>query len=243
MLATLMTNRTRRSEWPLSPCTHVGMLVALAIGWLSAGCIVLPTKAEVAVSGDMPTPSGGIALSVLFSRDFSPETDRSLGEKMVECITRGLAEAAPEVRLVPEEEFYRAIFGLKPDEVMLQTDTIGTLLARPDIRQRVGESGLTHLILVSGATNLAAGVVRSIGQGFFESAATRSTQLTASLFELASGQVGHVQVSAAGSQGSVSTLIFFLSVGWVPRTESAACQALGAEVARAISGRPRDENR
>ena len=80
----------------MSPRTCVGVLVALLTGLL-AGCVVLPVKAKVAQSGDVLTPSGGIALAVLVSHDFSPETRRSLGREMVECITRGLAEAAPEV--------------------------------------------------------------------------------------------------------------------------------------------------
>ena len=63
-MATFMTNRTRRSEWPLSPRTHAAMLVALLIGLL-AGCIVLlPTKEKVTQSGDVLTPYGGIALSI-----------------------------------------------------------------------------------------------------------------------------------------------------------------------------------
>jgi hypothetical protein len=229
------------------------MLVVLLSG-LSAGCIIpLPAKATVAQSGDLSTPSGEIALAVLFSRDFSPDTPRSSGEKMVECITRGLAKAATEVRLVPEEEFYRAIFGLKPDEVMLREDTIGTLLLRPDIRRRVGASGLTHLILVrGGGTSL----LKTAGSGGFVGFAggmggigtivgyderIRSTQFAASIFELVSGRVGAVEASAEGQQDTY--VILPLVVGQVYMTESASCDALGSGVARAISGRPRDESR
>lgn len=234
--AMFMTNRTRRSGWPLCPGICAGMLVVLLSG-LVAGCIVIPLPAEVNVaqSGDVQAPSSGIALSVLFARDFSTETSRSLGEEMVECVTHGLAKAAPEVRLVSEEEFHRAVFGVKPGEVFLQADTIATLLARPDIVQRVRESGLTHFILVAGATK-----TYPVRPG----ESMRSTRLTAAIFELASGRVGEVLASAAGSQGGVvvgggpggAILIV-----WFRLTESASCEALGAEVARAISGGPRDE--
>jgi hypothetical protein len=215
---------------------HAGVLVVLLSG-LVAGCIVIPLPAEVKVGqrGDVQAPSSGIALSVLFSHDFSTETSRSLGEEMVECVTRGLAEAAPEVRLVPEEEFHRAVFGVKPGEVLLRADTIGTLLARPDIGQRVSQSGLTHFILVGGATKTYPGPDESL----------RSTQLTASIFELASGRVGEVLASAEGSQGSVfvgGPPYGGVLIVWLRLTESASCKALGAEVARAISGRPRDES-
>jgi len=180
------------------------------------------SQVKVARSGDVLTPSGGIALSVMFSRDISPETLRSFGEEMVECVTRDLAKAVPEARLVPEEEFHRTVFGVKPGEVFLRADTIRTLLDRPDIGQRVRESGLTHLILVGGATKT---YPVKLGESM------RSTQLTASIFELASGRVGHALASAEGSQ-----------VGGAP-TESPACEALGAEVARAIRGKARDESR
>jgi hypothetical protein len=141
---------------------------------------------------------------------------------MVECVTRDLAKAVPEARLVPEEKFHRAVFGVKPGEVFLRADTIRTLLARPDIGQRVRESGLTHLILVGDATKT---YPVKLGE------LMRSTQLTASIFELASGRVGHVLASAEGSQ-----------VGGAP-TASLTSEALGAEVARAIRGKARDESR
>jgi len=244
MLATLMTNRKRGSEWPLSPRACAGMLAVLLCG-LSAGCIVLPAKAKVAQSGDVLTPSGGIALSVLFSRDFSPETLRSFGDEMAECVTHDLAKAVPKIRLVHEEEFHRAIFGLKPGEVFLRADMIGPLLARPDIRQRVAESGLTHLILLEGATRSTpvSGSNRGVGSAVF--GWMRSTLLTASIFELASGRVGHVVASAEGSQGggAVGGGPAAIVIIWFTPTESPSCRALSAEVAQAIRGNPSDERR
>ena len=68
--------------------------------------------------------------------------------------------------------------------------------------------------------------------------ATRSTRLTASIFELASGaEVAGVQASPEGHLG-VATLNFLLWVGWVHSTESSSSETLGAEVARAIRGKP-----
>lgn len=221
---------------------RAGMLIALMAGLL-AGCIVIPAKATVAQTGNVQAPSGGIALSVLFSPDFSPETPKGLGGEMVECITRGLATAAPEVRLVPEEEFYRAVFGVKPGEVPLQADTIGALLARPDIRQRVGESGLTHLILVGGETRHHSG--KNTGFNPYLGGAgssTRHTELFAHIFELASSaEVANVQANAEGAQGAAIIVIFPL--GWVSTTELSACHALGAQVTQSIHGKPREEIR
>lgn len=238
----------RRAACPLLPVpVCAGVFIALLTGLL-AGCIVFPAKPTVYQSGDVKASLGGIALSVLFSHDFSPETPKSLGGEMVECVTRGLAEAAPEVRLVPEEEFYRAVFGVKPGEVLLLAGMIGTLLARPDIRQRVGQSGLTHLILVGGATHHhnrhSEGAMVGYGVGGGAASSTRQTQLTASIFELASSAEVGVQAVAGGSQG-VGAIVIGLPLvwGWVHATESASCDALGAEVARAIRGKPRDESR
>jgi hypothetical protein len=76
------------------------------------------------------------SVAVLFTRDFSPETPKSLGEEVVECVTHGLLKTAPDVRIVAEQQFDRTIFGLKPGEILLRKDTIRILLARPDIRQR-----------------------------------------------------------------------------------------------------------
>ncbi len=246
-LMLVVSNRTRWSMWSLSPCTRIGILVALLSG-LVAGCIPLSAKANVTQIGGVPTPSGGIGLSVFFSRDFSPEMRRSLGEDMAKCVTRGLATTAPEVRLVSEEEFHHTIFGLKPGEVMLSEDTIGTLLARPDTRRRVGESGITHLVLVrNGATTRqytgdgfiigVGGSVAGVEVGYGN--AIRSTRLTVSILELASGRAGGVEANSEGHQGIFT--IFPLVVGWVHMTESASCTALGMEVARAISERLRDE--
>jgi hypothetical protein len=45
---------------------------------LLAGCVIpLPAKAKVARIGNVPPSSGGIAVCVLFSADFSPDTPRA----------------------------------------------------------------------------------------------------------------------------------------------------------------------
>jgi len=151
--------------------------ILVSIGWRTLDGprtfidpIFIDPVGEDAQSWDLPTSSGRIALSVLFSQDDAPNTPKSRGEEMVKCVTRGLTKAAPHVRLVPEEEFFHGVFGLKPDEVMLQVHTIGALLTRADIRQRARESGLTHLILVTG--------------------------FSATIFELASGRMGKANATA-----------------------------------------------
>jgi hypothetical protein len=72
-------------------------------------------------------------------------------------------------------------------------------------------------------------------------AGTRSTRLTASIFEMAvagDADTAWVSAGAAGQRFVGAGLYgpFPFVVGAVPATESSACQALGAEVARAIRG-------
>jgi len=228
---------------PVVRACVTGLLVPL-IGF-SGGCVAIPTKANVAQSGEVQAADGALTATVLYSRDFSPETPRSLGEEVVECVTRGLTETAPEIRIVSEEEFDRAIFGVKSGEVLLRRDTIGPLLTRPDVSQRVGQSGLTHLILVEGATHNVPGnsgswvVPYSMG-AWGES--KRNTQFTATIFELMSAKEVQVKASAEGNQVFVFAFPVPI-VGWADATESASCAALGAGVARALRGKVRDEGR
>lgn len=220
----------------------VGLRAVLAV--VLAGCVVIPAKATAIRSGEVQAASGGLAVAVLFSRDFSPDMPKGLGEDIVKCVTRGLRETAPEVRLVSEEDFDQAVFGVKPGEVLLRRETIKPLLARPDIRQRVRESNLTHLILVEGATRHDPGDSSSGSMaipyvwmgGWSES--TRHTQFVASIVALEGTRDIQVQASSQGSQGVVAGFPLPLFVGWVHATESASCEALGVEVARALGAKP-----
>ena len=220
----------------------VGLLAVFGV--ILAGCVVVPAKATVTRSGEVQPASGGLAATVLFSRDFSPDTPKGLGEDIVECVMRGLRETAPEVRLVSEEDFDRAVFGVKPGEVLLRRETIKPLLARPDIRQRVSESHLTHLILVEGATRHDPGgsssgpvTIPYVWVGAWGES-TRRTQFIASIVALEGTGDIQVQANSQGSQGAVAGVPLPLFVGWVHATESASCEALGAEVARALGANP-----
>src|SRR5262245_3528919 len=226
----------------LAPTFAVGLLAVLAV--VLVGCVVIPAKATVTRSGEVQPASGGLAVAVLFSRDFSPDMPKGLGEDIVKCVTRGLRETAPEVRLVSEEDFDRAVFGVKPGEVLLRRETIKPLLARPDIRERVRESQLAHLILVEGATRHDRGgsssgpiTIPYVWVGAWGES-TRRTQFIASIVALEGTGDIQVQANSQGSQGAVAGVPLPLFVGWVHATESASCEALGAEVARALGAKP-----
>jgi hypothetical protein len=223
----------------------------LAVAWVAmlSGCIV-PTsvKPESERTGDVRRSPDALAVSVIFSRDFSPEASNSLGQEMVACVTDGLIAAVPEVRLMSPAEAHRALFGLEPGGVLLRADTLPTLLARPETRRRASEIGLTHLIIVGGHTRQT-GEPILLGPGVAggANAGTRTTRLTASIFELVRPVDAPAPVVSAGAAGSrflaagVYPLPFV--VAGIPGTESAACQALGAEVARVMRGALDDDRR
>jgi len=212
----------------------IGLTMALA------GCVVMPAKATIVQTGSLPAAAGGIAVAVLFSRDFSPETPTSLGREMVDCVNHGLAKVIPDIRIASEEEFARTIFGLKPGEILLRRDTIGALLTRPDIAQRISRSGLTHVILVEGATHHDTGdgglaQVPHVWLGAW-SESKRRTEFTATIIDLTGAGDVQVRTTSEGRQGLVVGVPLPGAVGWVHATESASCDALGAGVARALRG-------
>jgi hypothetical protein len=223
----------------------------LAVVWAAmlAGCIV-PTsvKPESERTGDVRRSPGALAASVVFSRDFSPEASNSLGQEMVACVTEGLTAAVPEVRLVSSAEFHRALFAVEPGGVLLRADTLPILLAQPETMRRASEIGLTHLIMVGGHTWQTSEPVPGLGgAGGGGNAGTRATRLTASIFELARAVDAPAPVVSAGAAGGrfVAAGVYPLPfvVAGIPATESAACQALGAEVARVMRGALDDDRR
>ena len=117
-----------------------------------------------------------------------------------------------------------------------------SLLSRPEIKQRVEDSGLTHLILVAGSTHHRPGqpfggaLPPALAIGGLRT--TRSTRLTASIVELASATGATLEARAEDTQGvGAGAVIFPFAWGWVHATESSACKALGGEVVGAIRGR------
>jgi hypothetical protein len=226
---------------------HQGLL-AVALATLLSGCIVpVAVKPESERTGDVRRSSGAVAVSVVFSRDFSPEAPNNLGQEMVACVTEGLTAAVPEVRLVSSAEVHRALFGVQPGGVLLRADVLPALLARPEIRRRASEIRLTHLIMVGGHTRQTSEPLWSDPTVGGAGGGTRTTRLTASIFELARAVDAPTPVVSAGAAGSrfVAAAVYPLPfvVAGIPATESAACQALGAEVARVMRGALDDDRR
>ena len=219
-------------------------LAALAVVLAGLGGCIVPIPAPATASRtadlgwtDVPT------VAVLYSLDFAPETPASLGREMVACITRRLAKTAPDVRLVSAAEFFREVFAGEAGAVLLRRETLPELLAQPHVAGRLGRAGLTHLVLVGGATTRTgrpvAGGAAFGGVGVaFE--ATKSTRLSASIVDVRQGaEVARIEATAEHHQAIVTGVLCCVPFlfGWIPMTESSSCDALGAEVARTLAER------
>ena len=208
-----------------------------------SGCIIpIPAPATATRTADLASGGEPIVV-VLYSKDFAPETPAGLGREMVTCITRRVAKTAPDVRLVSEAEFFREVFEAEASAVLLRPETLQGLLAQPHVAARLTSTGLTHLVLVGGAT-IRIGGSSTGGAGFRVAVvaleARKSTRLWASIVDVRQGaQVTRVEATAERDQaivGGVVCCVPFL-FGWIPMTESSSCDALGAEVARTLAER------
>ena len=217
----------------------------LGLAVLLTGCVVVPAKVKTSRSEVTPLRlEEGRKVAVLFSSDFSPETPGWLGEDMTECTGRALQEALPGGSVVREEKFYQAVFpGLTPRQVLLRTDTLPILVARPEIRQRLDQLGLHYLILVGAA--LRSDVNENPLSPLFYPWVTVPThswdervKMTAVLFELGQAQaVGSATAEATG-KGAVIGI-----VGGGTDALRPSCEALGFEVVRMIRGASEREGR
>ena len=221
---------------------RAGFVLALAA--LLTGC-VMPASVKTSTSEVTPLRlEEERKVAVLFSSDFSPETPGGLGEDMTECIGRALQKVLPRGSVVREEKFYEVVFpGLTPRQVLLRADTLPTLVARPEIRQRLDQLGLHYLILVGadlrGRLTWEYGpLFGAVGKKWDE-----RVKMTAVLFELAQAQaVGSATAEAAGKGGRVFYLLIpFPGIGMDAIRPS--CEALGSEVVRMIRGAPEHEGR
>lgn len=181
-----------------------------------------------------------LGVTVLVARD-DDTTTRRLGVEMVQCITRGVSETTSDIRIVPTRQFYQSLFNLEPEEVLLTRATLPGLLSRSDIQQRAGDAGLTHLVLVSGATvqdgdPSVGGIPPFFLLGAMD--ASRKTRLTASIVDLSNtDRVSGIEVTADGRVKAL--MVYPIVVAWGHKTESSSCKALGDEVVRALRGVPR----
>jgi hypothetical protein len=210
--------------------------VILVLATLLAGCVMVPAGVQTSRSEVGPLRlSEERKIAVLFSTDFSPETAGWLGEDMAECIGRALQKALPGGSVIQQKEFYGAVFpGLTPKQVLLRTDTLPMLVARPEIKQHLEQLGLHYLILVGARVRGDAEL--GLSSGGAAMVWDQGVKMTGMLFELGQAQiVGSVTAEAAGKGAGVA-LLFVIPLGGGTDGIRPSCKALGAEVVQMIRG-------
>jgi len=223
----------------------IRVALTLAVIILSlVGCVVVPAS-QVQTSREISAPldlGEGRKIAVLFSSDFSPQTSRSLGEKMVDCIRTAVRDGVPGVTVVSQEHFFAAAFpGLTPQQVLIRADTIPALVARLELRQRIDQAAIDYLVMVGGQIE-----GQSYG-GLLAPAPVvvggwdKHAKMSATLFDLRhGGVVGSGAAEASGSAFFVAPFLIPLGGGVDP--DAPTCKALGAEVVRLLGGaRDRDQ--
>jgi hypothetical protein len=218
----------------------IRLALTLAVILSLVGCVVVPasqiqTSREISVPLDL---GGGRKIAVLFSSDFSPETSRSLGEKMVDCIRTAVRDSMPGVTVVSQEHFFAVAFpGLTPQQVLIRADTIPALVARLELRQRINQAAIDYLVMVGGQIE-----GQSYG-GLLGPAPVvlgswdKHAKMNATLFDLRhGGAVGSGAAEASGSAFFVAPFLIPLGGGVDP--DAPTCKALGVEVVRLLGGAP-----
>ena len=196
--------------------------VTLLMLCTAAGCVVR-APAVSARSGDVVHRDG--AITVLFSRDASPETSPALARKVVACVARAVQEAFPDRRVMSQHDFHRAIFpDLVPLQVRLAPDTMERLMQTRHVAERLRRLGVKHLILVGGG-EISRGGSSSESSGLPDprlgaASWAHTTYLTALIYEV--GVEGVVTVAAKADGGGVAGGIMFVPFARITTTEASA---------------------
>jgi hypothetical protein len=218
----------------------VALNVLIALG----GCVVVPAS-KVNTSRDVSAPvilGEGRRIAVMYSADFAPLIQRSLGLDMVDCIRDAVRAGVPHVAVLTQDQFFPLIFpGLSARQVLIRADTIPALLAREEIRRRLDEAEIDHLILVD-AQPVDTSYLGGLHPAFLVGGWDRKANMQASIFDLQHGaQVGTGHAHAGG-------VGFYLVVMGVPlgggvAPEAPTCKALGSEVVRVLLGSSEPEKK
>jgi hypothetical protein len=221
------------------------LLGLLTAAFLWGGC----TTALVREVRETPTGiEPGAAIAFVFSREFSLAGQPVQEKEIIGCISGAVRKAHPTLRIVPPEEFRRAVFfDLAPEAAPNNPEYFALLLDHPTFRERVAPLGIRYLISVVGGTEQTAevGVIplppaALIGGAVWD----RKSRLTASILDLKQARTsGEVRASASGSSWFVFVLPLPIMIGAPAFTESKACGDLGEAVAKFLAdeGAPKSE--
>lgn len=164
------------------------------------------------------------------------------GRETEGCLATTLRERAPGVRIVHHGVIRDALYPHLELATQPPTATaFAELLARAAVQERLRGFGLTHLVAFTGGTNVApfqGGILCGAGYGgggcLGFAWQDRVTSLAAALWNLERRE--RVAQEQARSEGTTIVPALLLPVPLIADTHTAACQELGAQVARDVMG-------
>ncbi|MFZ5555290.1 MAG: hypothetical protein ACOZDY_00985 [Pseudomonadota bacterium] len=166
------------------------------------------------------------------------------GRETEECLAASIRAHAPGVRIVPRQKIRDALYPrLEPATQPPTEEAFAELLARPAVQERLRGLGLTHLVAFTGGTDappFQGGILCGTGYGgggcLGFAWQDKTTTLAAALWDLERRE--RVAQEKARTEGTTIVPAFVLPIPLIADTHTAACQELGAQVARGVLGRP-----
>ena len=162
------------------------------------------------------------------------------GEPLRRCgFTAGIGDRQPDIAVIDSSRFWRTAF---PDPV--PHSTIETLLADPEVSNRLAELDVDYVVAVGGRTSSTQmnGSMQCGGQGCAGAMWNEEwTDLEASVWDLEAG----APVDAVVAKGSAKTIVAALIVPFLwlePYTRSTTCRNMGREVGALVAERHGDES-
>jgi len=217
--------------------THTRFAYGVAVALLF-GCAAPAPPAPIA--GPRP---GGITVGIVWWPADPADPMHAFLSDLEECLTARIREVAPEIVVLPQRVVRDALFPLLEPATQPATEVaFAALLAREDVRTRLAQHGLRHLIAFTGGTNRAepggfilCGVAPTPpgGGGCFGFVwQGETTALDAALWSL--GDRPRVRREGAKIEGAFVMPAFVLPIPIPARTKAGACRELGTRIAGAI---------
>jgi len=156
------------------------------------------------------------------------------------CLTERIRSVAPEISIVPQRAIRDALFPLLEPATQPQSeDAFAAMLARDDVRARLGARGLRYLVVFAGGTRKdewGGGIFCGAGYGGggclgFMWRGER-TALDAALWSLDGSHT--VRREGAMAEGTSIMPAFLLPIPILARTHAEACRELGTRIGNAI---------
>ncbi len=203
----------------------------------TASCVPVPVPADLEsvdlTLGEVGEIEPGQRTVVLASDELTPPPD------LLACVRTSIKDTAPEFPLLEAGKFRDALFPwFEPSVVPKQQVALTKTLGRIDVREAVDLLSVKYLVLVGDVTSVAGDiegpwgplVMIPAGVGWSEETA----DMAASIWDLTdASSVGTLAVRASGDMLVATWLV---SVVFIPRTVSKACDELGRQLALFLTG-------